>query len=215
MKPKSAELELGRDEIIAAAVAIFRESGLDAVSMRRVSSRLGVSPIPLYSRVGNKEALVEAIADRVLGHPAPAPRPDEDWAAYATRWARALRDRLHRARDSRLIVPPDRTAYIEASRPLVEVMRRDGMAADAAVQACRLVMWATVGFGAVETGVQPPTKRRKDGRLGGDPGGAEPAEVDALFDLHIRYLIDGIRRDLDDRTARPAPDRRATKRPRP
>jgi hypothetical protein len=86
------------------------------------------------------------------------------------------------------------------------------MAADAAVQACRLVMWATVGFGVVETGVRPPKKRRKDGRLGGDPGGVEPAEVDALFDLHIRYLIDGIRRDLDDRTTRPAPGRRATKR---
>ncbi|HEX4864982.1 MAG TPA: TetR family transcriptional regulator, partial [Acidimicrobiales bacterium] len=142
MKPKPSDLDLDADEIVTAAVEIFRESGLEAVSMRSVSSRLGVSPVPLYSRVGNKESLVEAIADRVLGNPAPPVREGEDWAAYAVRWARALRNRLRLTRDSRLMVPPDRAGYVDASRPLVEVMRRDGMTDDAAVQACRLVMWA-------------------------------------------------------------------------
>ena len=51
--PGRTELELDADEIVTAAVAIFEESGLDAVSMRSVSARLGVSPVPLYSRVGN------------------------------------------------------------------------------------------------------------------------------------------------------------------
>ena len=69
---------------------------------------------------------------------------------------RELRARLRKARDSRLILSAGREAYVEASRPLVEAMRADGMAADAAVQACRLLMWATVGFGAVESGVEPP-----------------------------------------------------------
>ena len=36
-------------------------SGAIAVSMRRVAARLGVSPIPLYSRVGNKDALLDAV----------------------------------------------------------------------------------------------------------------------------------------------------------
>ena len=56
---------------MTAAVEIFEESGLDAVSMRSVSARLGVSPVPLYSRIGNKEALVDAIADRLLANLAP------------------------------------------------------------------------------------------------------------------------------------------------
>ena len=92
---------------------------------------------------------------------------------------------------------PARDAYVEASRPLVDAMRRDGFAPDAAVQACRLLMWATVGFGAVESGVEPPGRRRPRSRPGSDPGGVEPAEVDELFDLHVHYVIDGIARDAD------------------
>ena len=204
MKPKPAEFDLDADEIVTAAVEIFRESGLDAVSMRRVSSRLGVSPVPLYSRVGNKQALIEAIADRLLTDVAPAVNAGEGWAEYAVRWARALRARLRLARDSRLIVTPHRAGYVEASRPLVEAMRRDGMAADAAVQACRLLMWATVGFGAVESGARPPARRRGPTRPGGDPGGVDQGEVDSLFDLHIRYLIEGIQ---GDKTAERGPAR--------
>ncbi len=203
MRPKPIDFDLDADEIVSAAVDIFRESGLDAVSMRSVSGRLGVSPVPLYSRIGNKQALVEAIADRLLTDVAPPVDDGEGWAEYTVRWTRALRARLKLARDSRLIVTPHRTAYVEASRPLIEVMRRDGMPADAAVQACRLVMWGTVGFGAVESGAKPPARRRGPTRPGGDPGGVEQGEIDALFDLHIHYLIEGIQRG--EKTARGGP----------
>lgn len=192
------DFDLGADEIVTAAVDIFHESGLDAVSMRRVATRLGVSPVPLYSRVGNKEALVDAIADRLLTDLAPLSQPDEPWSDYAVRWARELRARLGPAGDSRLILSLGREAYVEASRPLVEAMRRDGLAPDAAVQACRLLMWATVGFRAVEGGAEPSGRPRRRGRPGGDPGGVDPAEADTLFGIHIRYVIEGITRDADD-----------------
>lgn len=202
MKSKPSDLDLAADEIVTAAVEIFRESGLEAVSMRSVSSRLGVSPVPLYSRVGNKESLVDAIADRVLGNPAPPVREGEDWAAYAVRWARALRNRLRLTRDSRLMVPPDRAGYVQASRPLVEAMRVAGMTDDAAVQACRLVMWATVGFATVESGAsqRERPKGRRRVRAGGDPTGVDRQDIDALFDMHIRYLIEGISSDQTERS---------------
>ncbi len=202
---RAADFELHADEIVDAAVEIFHEAGLDAVSMRSVSTRLGVSPVPLYSRIGNRDALVEAIADRLLADLAPASTEGEAWDAYALRWSRELRARIRQARDSRLIVWHGRDAYIEASRPLVKAMRRDGFAADAAVQACRLLTWATVGFGAVESGVEPPSTRRVRVRPGGDPGGVDPAETDTLFDLHIRYLIEGIARDVQGIAASPGP----------
>src|ERR1700722_6609508 len=126
---RPADFDLDPDEIVTAAVDIFHESGLDAVSMRSVSSRLGVSPIPLYSRIGNKDALVDAMADRLLADAAPVSSDNEPWDDYAARWARQRRERLGAARDSRLILSPGRAAYVAASRPLIEAMRRDGFAA--------------------------------------------------------------------------------------
>ncbi|MCV7303284.1 TetR/AcrR family transcriptional regulator [Mycobacterium barrassiae] len=194
--PKANDFELAPDEIVAAAVEIFLEQGLDAVSMRSVAARLGVSPAPLYSRVGNKDALVDAIADHLLSDLAPPHADDEPWTDYAMRWALELRTRLRRAHDSRLILVTDRDAYVEASRPLVSVMRASGFAADAAVQACRLVMWATVGFVAMETAAKaPPARATRRGRSGSNPHGVTPEDADELFSLQIRYVIDGIARD--------------------
>jgi len=192
---KPTDLDLDAEEIIAAAVDIFHEAGLDAVSMRSVSTRLGVSPVPLYSRIGNKEALVEAIADRLLADLAPPRSDGETWDDYALRWATELRHRLRQARDSRLILSLRREAYVAASRPLIDAMRSGGLGVETAVQACRLLTWATVGFGAVESGAQPPGRPRRRSRPGADPGGVDATEADALFGIHLRYLIEGIARD--------------------
>jgi hypothetical protein len=55
-------------------------------------------------------------------------------------------------------------------------------------------MWATIGFVAVESGARPP-RRPKQVRPAGDAGGIDAAEVDTLFEIHIRHLIDGIAGD--------------------
>jgi TetR/AcrR family tetracycline transcriptional repressor len=192
---RQPDFDLDADEIVTAAVEIFRESGLDAVSMRSVATRLGVSPVPLYSRIGNKDALIGAMADRLFADVSPARSESETWADYAARWARELRAQLMPARESRLILSLGREVFVEVSRPLVEAMREDGFRADAAVQACRLLMWATIGFVAVESGARPP-RRPRAVRPGGNTGGVDAAEADTLFDMHIRYLIDGIARDV-------------------
>lgn len=174
---RGAELELDADDVVDAAVAIFEEGGLDAVSMRSVASRLGVSPVPLYARVGNKGALLEAVAERLLADLAPALGAHERWDAYARRWAGELRARLRRAKESRLILSVGRPSFVEASRPLIEVMRRDGFGGELAVRSCRLLMWAVVGFVLVETGADPEV------------------DADALFDLELAHLVDGIVRE--------------------
>jgi TetR/AcrR family tetracycline transcriptional repressor len=190
---RSNDLDLDAAEIVEAAIEILREQGLDAVSMRTVSNRLGVSPVPVYSRVGNKEALLDAVAAHLFADLAPPPDADEPWPAYAERWCQELRHRLLSAPDPRLILGARRQAYVEASRPLVATMRRDGLSTDAAVQGCRLLMWGTVGFVAVAQGPTVPSTRSTEQRLpGSDPAGVSLAEIDALFAMQVRFIIAGI-----------------------
>jgi TetR/AcrR family transcriptional regulator, tetracycline repressor protein len=188
-------LELAPDEIVDAAIEIFHEQGLDAVSMRSVSARLAVSPVPLYNRVGNKAALLDAMADRFLAGMAPPFAVGEPWSDYATRWAQAVRRRLSATPDIRLLLGDRRAPFVEASRPLIDALRSDGFAPDAAVQACRLLLWAVVGFAAVETRRPDRGPRRHVRRPGGDPSGVSKGESDQLFELHIAYLLAGIERD--------------------
>jgi hypothetical protein len=51
--------------------------------------------------------------------------------------------------------------------------------------------------------VEPPTRGRRRARPGGDPAGVDAAEADTLFDLHIRYVIEGIARDAERDAATP------------
>ncbi len=191
--PGRRELELSRDEIVGAALDIFQSEGLPAVSMRTVASRLGVSPVPVYRRVGNKDALLDAMAYHLLADVVPTRRPGVDWREYAVDWATALRDRLGGASDTSLLIGGRRAAYVEASKPLVAALQDGGFAEDAAVQACRLLIWAVAGFVAVETRrPDAPPRKETRSRPGSDPHGISPAEADELFQLHLHLLVGGL-----------------------
>jgi len=199
--PRGTEFTLDPVDIVEAAVAILREDGFDAVSMRSVANRLGVSPVPLYNRIGNKEALLDAVAEHLVAGIGPPSGREESWQAYASEWAHDLRARLKDAPDSRLVLRARRSAYVQASKPLVDAMRRDGLDTDEAVRACRMIMWTTVGFVAVEQGTRAPDPARgtaPEGRRrasGGDPSGVRPDESDEMFALQIRFLLDGLSAD--------------------
>jgi AcrR family transcriptional regulator len=116
-----AELELDADQIVVAAVDIMRESGLDAISMRSVATRLGVTPPPVYARIGNKDALIDAVADHLLDDLAPTPDRDEAWADYARRWTRQLRARLTDANELILMIEPPPVAAIAVAANAVNL----------------------------------------------------------------------------------------------
>jgi AcrR family transcriptional regulator len=57
--------KLGLEAVVDAAVSVADEAGLDAVSLRRVAARLGVTPMALYRYVESKDDLLDAVADRL------------------------------------------------------------------------------------------------------------------------------------------------------
>lgn len=185
---------LTAEQIVRAAVEILHEHGLDAVSMRTVAARLGVSPVPLYSRVGNKEALLDAVADSVLADVAPPRTDSEPWQDYTIRWASTLRDRLTTIPDIRRLLSLRRSPFVPAATVLVAILRDEGgFRGREAVEAVQLLSWATIGYAMLErpAGEEPPPRRAGVP----DPSIVTREQANHLFDLHLTYLVQGLERD--------------------
>jgi len=54
---------LNRDRVLRAAVDLADETGIDALSMRRLGERLGVEAMSLYNHVAGKEELLVGMAE--------------------------------------------------------------------------------------------------------------------------------------------------------
>ena len=65
-RERPAKPRLSREAIVAAALRIMREEGLDRVTMRRIASELDTGPASLYVYVANAAALHGAMFDELL-----------------------------------------------------------------------------------------------------------------------------------------------------
>jgi AcrR family transcriptional regulator len=92
---ESVSAPLERGQIVAAALRIVDRDGLKALSMRRLGAELGVDPMAVYYYLPNKQTLLDAIVEAVMGSidlsvDDPAKPPEERILAAA----RAYRDVL-------------------------------------------------------------------------------------------------------------------------
>ncbi|GAA2469594.1 TetR/AcrR family transcriptional regulator [Winogradskya humida] len=65
-RPPASE-RLDRDELLTVAMAIADTDGLDAVTLRRVATGFNVTPMALYWHFKDKDALLDALVERMLG----------------------------------------------------------------------------------------------------------------------------------------------------
>lgn len=77
------------EQVTDIAIELADESGLDAVSMKRLAERLQVGTMTLYTYVPDKAALLALMLDRVVGEVTLA-EPSEDWRGHLRRSAEAL-----------------------------------------------------------------------------------------------------------------------------
>ncbi|MER5973204.1 TetR/AcrR family transcriptional regulator [Streptomyces sp. NPDC002055] len=88
---------LSLDRIVTAAVEVADAEGLAAVSMRRVSTELGVGTMSLYRYVPGKAELLDLMLDRVQAESLAADPPRAaDWRATVGLLARSHRELFHR-----------------------------------------------------------------------------------------------------------------------
>jgi AcrR family transcriptional regulator len=83
--------QLTRERVVAEALTIIPEDGVQALTMRSLAARLGVVPGALYHHVRNKQQLHDLVLDNVLAEVDIQPDPSLDWAGQLKVLAHRLR----------------------------------------------------------------------------------------------------------------------------
>lgn len=99
-KPSRAPLD--RDRIVRTATEVADAEGIDAVTVRRLATELGVHFSSLYTHVASKEAILDGITEQLLAEAAIAVE-FEDWRDWVRAFAQAMR-RVARAHPGAALV---------------------------------------------------------------------------------------------------------------
>ena len=92
MAPADRRPPLSRERVVAQALTIIAEEGIEALTMRTLAARLGVVPGALYRHVRNKEQLHDLVLDSVLAE------VDHD-ADDTAPWTERIKTLAHRLRE--------------------------------------------------------------------------------------------------------------------
>ncbi|WP_426563137.1 TetR/AcrR family transcriptional regulator C-terminal domain-containing protein [Angustibacter sp. McL0619] len=95
--PAPRRAALTRERVLRAAIELADESGLGALTMRRLGQQLGVEAMSLYNHVKSKDDILDGMVDLVLG--------DIDVPRTGTPWQPAMRRRAISAHEVLLAHP--------------------------------------------------------------------------------------------------------------
>ena len=157
MAPRSRK-PLSRDRILRQGLALADESGVEALSMRKLGDALGYEAMSLYRHVSNKDDLLGGMLDLVL---AEWELPGEDAA-----WDEAIRAsaisvhaalRRHRWAAQLLLSPPGiRLGRLEYMDTLLRRLREPGFGADTIYHAYHVLDGHIFGFTLWESNYDMP-----------------------------------------------------------
>ncbi|HEY3179564.1 MAG TPA: TetR/AcrR family transcriptional regulator C-terminal domain-containing protein [Casimicrobiaceae bacterium] len=82
--------KLTRERVLAEALVLLDQEGVQALSMRRLAAHLGVTPMALYNHVGSKRDLLRGIAEIVVDR-IHYPDKSDDWREQVQGCFQALR----------------------------------------------------------------------------------------------------------------------------
>jgi AcrR family transcriptional regulator len=140
---------LSRERVLGAAVQLADESGIEALSMRKLGLRLGVEAMSLYNHVAGKDDLLDGVVDLVVS--------EIELPADAVGWKEAMRRRAISAQtvfsrhpwastliDSRESSGPARLRYFDW---VLGTLRRAGFTLEMAARAFVVLDSYVYGFG--------------------------------------------------------------------
>jgi AcrR family transcriptional regulator len=201
---------LSKAAVVDRALALSDAEGLDALTIRRLATELGVTPMALYWHFRSKEELLAGLAERVWAEI----DTDVDEAADWPQQLRGLLESLLRVLREHPSAPTlllsgeklNSEAALVATETTLRVLRRAGFGPERAAAIARSGMWTALMLVMSEPGFEPgmteadraETQRRNRVRLALLPPDRYPHVVEAAVpltecadpDLHYQFGVD-------------------------
>jgi len=205
-EPDAAAAGLTRADVVQAAIDLADAEGLDAVSIRRVASALGVRPMALYSHIASKDDLLALMLHEISGRLlVPEPLPED--------WREALRQIARHAYDAYVAHPWTLQAFGRGTRVGPNMLRRAEQSATAVAGLDLTPADAWIALSVVHEWTMGHALHvvtlREDAELAGQLGSADPADFprmsqvfgvgrrqsrDTVFEMALEAVLDGIER---------------------
>src|SRR5215213_8284019 len=147
---------LSRRRILEAAVRFVDREGLEALSMRKLGSELGVEAMSLYNHVPNKDALLDGMVEVLLGE-MEVPPEDEGWERRVREGYRAFRGLAHEHPNVfPLLVtrPPDTMDGVWLVEEFLKTLRGAGFDPETALYAFRALSSYASGYAMEPAGAR-------------------------------------------------------------
>lgn len=188
-----------RGDVVAHAIAVLDEYGLESLTMRRLAAELGVQPSALYHHVPNKQTLLAAVADEILAR-GRRPHRAQAWDSRVIELCTELRDAMLAYRDGADVVATAHTFGLGATTPDADIrqaLRDGGLPEDLVDLGARALLHLVFGHTMEE---QTALQAASAGAIDRAPGG--PAD----FEQALELVLDGLRSRLNRMKAgRPLP----------
>ncbi|HEV7975992.1 TetR/AcrR family transcriptional regulator [Amycolatopsis sp.] len=155
-RPRKQREQLSREQIVSEAVLLLDAEGIEALSMRKLGTRLGAGATSLYRHVANKDELIELVADEVYGElEVPDAGDPAGWRAATAGSAHSLRSMALRHPWVASVLGQVGLAYLgpnvmRMSDRMLALFESAGFALDEADQAMSAVIAYVVGVATSE-----------------------------------------------------------------
>ncbi len=201
--PTTGKRPLSAERILATAARTLREEGVDAISIRKLASKLGVSPMAIYRHIENKDALLSALLDRFIRQADVMPARDLPW----DEWLSQLGLRMWRAQVEEpawiglLGSVQIRSGGLGVLLDSLAHLGQAGFSADDAASAFFAVVHISVGASCLSLGLQQirldalidPSDAVRLNQLNRDFGSLHKLLAAQHIDRSLALLMDGLR----------------------
>ncbi len=146
-------LPLSRDRILRAALELVDESGIDALTMRRLGQELGFEAMSLYNHVANKDDVIDGMLDLVLDE-GELPAPGGNWETSIRESAVSVHAALRKhpwAANVLMSYPRVRPKRLQYMESLLGRLTEAGFSADTTYHAYHVLDGHIFGFSLWES----------------------------------------------------------------